>query len=110
MKSATSADYGKFRELFKDVSQIIFLGFGFDETNIGDRVLNIRAMLNANLQPSKVGMETIKAIKYTNLGNSERINRRIAQMTEGLPKDVQIVKSEKTTYEALEQDFSLNSL
>jgi len=31
-------------------------------------------------------------------------------MTEGLPKEVQIVKSEKTTYEALVHDFSLNTL
>lgn len=103
-------DYVKLRDLFADISQVIFLGFGFDETNIGDRVLNINKMLNANIHLELSGMRTIKAIKYTNLGNSERINRRIAQMTEGLPKEVQIVKSEKTTYEALEQDFSLNSL
>ncbi len=100
-------DYAEMRELFKDVSQIIFLGFGFDETNTGSKVLDINAMFNLNVRGQG---EQLKAVKYTNLGNSMRINRRVKEIAKDLPAAVELIKSEKSTYEALTHDFSLNSL
>ncbi len=85
--------YDHIQGILQKAQQIIFLGFGFDDTNIGPKVLNLKA-LNRPF------------VKYTNLNDSEIINRKIVDLWGHSPKTQ--MKSTKKVYRAVSEDFSLN--
>ena len=97
--------------LIAKASQVIFLGFSFDETNIGPHVLNLGKTL-VREQDGKWKRPPI--VKYTNFGNSRIINERLYDLLKDKvpnpysPTDF-LVKSEKKVYRAVSEDFPLNS-
>jgi hypothetical protein len=102
--------------------QVIFLGFGFDDTNIGNRVLNLVHSVPAILQETSKGASYSPKIKYTNWSNSlvidKKIETAIARNRDfsnlvakyvGDERDTGILKSTKSVVESLESDFNLTN-
>lgn len=113
------SDYQHLQDLIRSKSQVIFLGFGFDDTNIGPAVLNLRETLKARPTHSGAEHEYYPLIKYTNYENSELINRKLNRILyQKVNEDdsrwtrrkvgVGVIKSEKKVYQALAEDFRLN--
>ena len=112
--------YTRLQGLIKDSFQVIFLGFAFDDTNIGAQVLDLKE----TLKPKHVGRETswFPVVKYTNYNDHEIINRKIDGILKSHEKlkfftthndhgdTLRPIKSIKKVYQALAEDFSLNTL
>ncbi len=111
------------QNIIKGADQVIFLGFAFDDTNIGKKVLN----LEETLKPRWINNRRFPVIKYTNYGDKNIINAKINYIldnhTQHLmedgnvltldPRDDRVkqrtlIKSPFSIYEALENDFTLN--
>ena len=81
----------------EEAQRIMFLGFGFDNTNMN---------LLFDEETIKSASQNCKELCYTNYGDSEKLNRRIENY---FPKEYfKHFKSTKGVYEALTQDFDLD--
>ena len=102
-------DYSTPREWIHSAEQVLFLGFGFDDINIGEKVLNLKHSLSPKNRKGK-GVHLQPMIKYTNFENSAIINRKVESLLGVFPDPLRLIKSTRTVYKALLEDFSLNSL
>ncbi len=69
----TESEFEDVQAALKNRIQIIFLGFGFEETNIGSGALDLENAFLARQVNSQSGHPVFPVIKYTNLGDSEKI-------------------------------------
>ncbi|HTQ98663.1 MAG TPA: hypothetical protein VMH83_01675 [Candidatus Acidoferrum sp.] len=104
-------NYQSLHEIIKKSEQIVFLGFGFDDTNIGESVLNLKDTINTRVSPSG---KLLPVVKYTNFGDSALINSKVESFTKpNVPyphkSSDRVFKSTKRVYQALAEDFSLNT-
>lgn len=121
-------EYKKIRKLLSESEQIIFLGFGFDAMNI--EVMGLREAFcyrgDKVQHENDYNNDGVKwpVIKYTNLGDSLIINKKIENLllkhehTIATPSgdkktlldfpSSNIIKSTKTVYDALSQDFLID--
>lgn len=103
----SASQYQAIRQCIQDATRIFFLGFAFDETNIGEKVLSLEETLAP--RPIKDGPSWVPDIKYTNLNDSEIINRKMSLLvSQGGTSCSSVHKSTKRVYQALSEDFSLN--
>ena len=116
------SEYKHLQDIIKEASQVIFLGFGFDDTNIGPEVLH----LEETLKPKRSGLQGgiwTPVIKYTNYEDSRIIDKKfdsifishLGYLVPGfntiVTKGERIInKSTRKVYQALELDFSLNNI
>ena len=100
--------YDHLKEILRNSDQIIFLGFAFDDVNIGAEVLDLKESLKPTNAHRILELgRSLPIIKYTNLENSELINNKLNSIVDGVRR---LYKSTKTVYEAIEQDFRLNGI
>lgn len=116
----SAADFADIQAALKDKSQIIFLGFGFEETNIGPNVLDLENAFLTREVSRHVNGHVLPLVKYTNLGDSEKINRKLKAilfkpLDEGDRRGYVtrnsgegLIKSTKKVYQALDEDFRIN--
>lgn len=115
----TDQDYKSIQDALKNKNQLIFLGFGFDDINIGPDILNLEQAFKTRAANRFSPEPFFPVIKYTNVGDSEKINRKVARLAHQNPREgdrqhverepnVGIYKSTKKVYQALAEDFSLN--
>lgn len=112
------ACYDHIQRLISKSTQVVFLGFGFDDVNCGSLVLELMKTLRARPSPPSADGSLIPFVKYTNYGDSERINRKLRSYLyqQVDDKDLRyarrpigqaVIKSTKKTYQAISEDFSL---
>ncbi|HDZ07741.1 hypothetical protein [Pseudohongiella sp.] len=103
------ATYDLIQAWIKEAEQVIFLGFGFDDLNIGPKVLDLQKTLGRRKDGSIEPWAPL--IKYTNFNDSEIINRKVDILTRHNQgkRGSGLLKSTKDVYRALSEDFSLNS-
>jgi len=114
--------FDNIKKALKNRDQIIFLGFGFDETNIGSEVLDLHTALAAKIASTSLPYVHRPVVKYTNFGDSEIINRRLNEIlyrkletgsshtSFSFTRDINsVMKSNKNVYRALAEDFRLNN-
>ena len=111
--------YDKLQCLLKHSDLVVFLGFGFDDTNIGSQVLNLGETLKP--RQSNTGANWLPVIKYTNFNNHEIINQKIEAILKqheqlheftvhkSATDTLRPIKSTKKVYQALAEDFTLNA-
>lgn len=117
--------YTVIRDILSKSEQVIFLGFGFDETNIGPKVLNLAATLN-QYSTYRALRDNNPIIKFTNFNDQRIIADRMKAVyaksiatRESMFKDSQgynhtitkaskeYISSPKSVYRALSEDFTL---
>lgn len=114
------SEYDFIQNIISKSPQLIFLGFGFDDVNCGPKVLNLMSGLKARQASSESGYGVLPVVKYTNYGDSERINRKLQTYLYQQVDDNDlryatrkigsgVIKSTKKTYQAISEDFSLGS-
>lgn len=115
-----AGDYKKIQDLISASPHVVFLGFGFDDINIGPKVLNLKHCLQPRKASKSTGLETIPFVKYTNFGDSENVNKTLRNILFRLydpdydkapyrKVGQSIIKSTKKVFQALEEDFRLNT-
>ena len=95
-------DYSSARDAIQTADQVLILGFGFDETNIGPRVLDLRNTLHRDISTPGV------VVKYTNSDSAPLIDRRIESLTQN--RNVSLMYSYCRIFDALSREFSISSL
>ena len=120
----SEADYAQLQNIITESAQVIFLGFGFDDTNIGRSILSLEETLKPRKAASNLIHQWLPVIKYTNYGDSLIINEKInsiidtnevrmvknGQIRNIIKDERSIFKSTEKVYQALENDFTLNNI
>lgn len=104
-------DCEEIQKAIRNAGQLIFLGFGFDQTNIGPKVLNLNSVVKAAEEDGYPYHYPI--IKYSNDKKSPLIDRTVQQAFEQSPEGgaahKSIYVSYKTAFGAVSEDFTLHS-
>ncbi|MDO8272797.1 MAG: hypothetical protein Q7U82_12925 [Gammaproteobacteria bacterium] len=113
----SQSNYQDIRECFSRSAQVIFLGFGFDDTNIGEKVLDLKKSLYRNSRDDsqeKLAEKHYPIIKFTNVGDSEVINKKVSILKNAAYHSdggkQRVFKSTKPVYRAISEDFRINTI